>query len=126
MDRDKLQKLLDSLDEGPLGTRKEWQWENAMRQKASKGIKFPNRKKRKPVKHTEATKAKWKAQRQNQKPRLGTGATYIELSTNTIGSAAELGKIFNYSPSNIVFSAKKDKPKKFGRLKGKHFKKLEN
>lgn len=124
MDRDKLQNLLDSLDEGLLGTRKEWQWENAMRQKATKGIKYPNRKKRKPVKHTQATKDKWKAQRQNQNPRLGTGATYIELSTNTTGSAIELSKIFDYSPGNIIASAKADRPKKFGRLKGKHFRKL--
>jgi hypothetical protein len=29
MDRDKLQNLLDSLDEGPLGVRKDWQWERA-------------------------------------------------------------------------------------------------
>ncbi len=27
MDQDKLQKLLDSLDEGPLGQKKQWQWD---------------------------------------------------------------------------------------------------
>ncbi len=121
MKQEDLQNLLDSLNEGPLGTRKEWQWDNANRQASRKGIKYPNRKKRIPVKHTEATKAKWKSQRQNQNPRLGTGATYIELTTNTIGSAAELATIFNYSEPNIIIAAKKDRPMKFGRLKGKHF-----
>tara|TARA_R110000796_G_scaffold53821_1_gene126169 strand:+ start:838 stop:1215 length:378 start_codon:yes stop_codon:yes gene_type:complete len=121
MEQEELQKLLDSLNEGPLGTRKEWQWENANRQASLKGIKYPNRKKRVPTKHTEASKAKWKEMRQNQNPRLGTGATYIELTTNTTGSAAELGSIFNYQYPNIIIAAKKDRPMKFGRLKGMHF-----
>ena len=33
MDNKDLQKLLDSLDEGPLGTRKEWQWDRSIQQK---------------------------------------------------------------------------------------------
>ena len=126
MEQEELQKLLDSLMEGPLGTRKEWQWDNANTQASLKGRKFPNRKKRKPVVHSKETKAKWKEQRQNQNPRLGSGANYIELSTNTTGSASELAAIFNYDASNIIISATKDKPKKFGRLKGKHFRKLLN
>tara|TARA_R100000951_G_scaffold65245_1_gene55072 strand:+ start:204 stop:584 length:381 start_codon:yes stop_codon:yes gene_type:complete len=126
MKQEELQKLLDSLAEGPLGTRKEWQWDNANRQASLKGRKFINRKKRKPVILSEEIKAKWKKQRKNQNPRLGTGAKYIELSTNTTGSASELAVFFNTDSSNIIGSASKDKPKKFGRLKGKHFRKLSN
>ena len=123
MDQESLQNLLDSLDEGPLGKRKEWQWDNANRQASLKGRKFPNRKKRIPVKHSKATKAKWKIQRQNQNPRLATGATYIEITTNTTGSAAELASIFNYGTPGIIIASKKNRPMKFGRLKGMHFKK---
>ena len=33
MKQEDLQKLLDSLDEGPLGQKKDWQWEMSARQK---------------------------------------------------------------------------------------------
>ena len=36
MKQEDLQKLLDSLDEGPLGTRKDWQWDVSFEKKGNK------------------------------------------------------------------------------------------
>ena len=37
MKQEDLQRLLDSLDEGPLGTRKDWQWESSVLRKDNSG-----------------------------------------------------------------------------------------
>ena len=125
MKQEEIQKVLDSLNEGLLGTRKEWQWDNARARTSEKGVpkkhgdRISHSKKNVPL--SKAHKAKLSEVRQGQNPRKGTGAVYQEVTTNVTGSASELAEIFNYNASNIIIRAKKDKPVKYGRLKGLHF-----
>jgi hypothetical protein len=53
-------------------------------------------------------------------------AFFIELTTNTKGSASELNKIFGITGPELISYSKKNRPLKRGKYKGLHFKRLSN
>ena len=144
MKQEELQKLLDSLDEGPLGTRKQHHWDNSIRMQYDNISHLPcvKQKMRDAQKRTVKTKA-WREARKKyltgranpehskkmkgrNNPKYGTGNLYIELTTGFKGYATDMQEKFGISPINLAAYAKNDRPMKSGIAKGKLFRKLEN
>ena len=143
MEQEELQKLLDSLAEGPLGTRKDHEWDTANRQKGVNQPQFYTEKAlaNKKANPVQATK-QWRESRskyltgrkQPQHSNLmkgkgnsmyGSGNLYIEVTTGFKGYATDMFERFAINPLNLAAYAKRDRPMKSGVAKGKHFKKIE-
>lgn len=144
MEQDELQKLLDSLMQGPLGTRKQHHWDHSINQKGLPQPQFHTEKAlaKKKANPSHATK-QWRESRskyltgrkqpQHSKrmkgkgnPKYGTGNLYIEVTTGFKGYATDMFEKFGISILNLAAYAEKDRPMKRGVAKGKHFKKLAN
>ena len=134
MTQEEIQKVLDGLNEGLLGTRKEWQWDRANQRIGTKHSqeaidKISENNRRRVV--TTATKKKHSRVKKesnlsgSNNPNYGNGKLYIELTTGFIGTRSDMTKKFSQGkPFSLTIYVKKDEPikgYKAKHLQGLHF-----
>ena len=143
MDRDNLQNLLDSLDEGPLGKRKDWQWDNSLWMSSEANIAKSEeaRKKMREAQKNLPKSEKWRESRSRYmkdrpnpdhskrmsgkgNPMYGSKFMYVELTTGFTGTASDMQQQFGINALNLSTYADRNRPMKSGKCKGLHFVKL--
>lgn len=133
-----LDRILDKLHEGPIGHKKEWQWDSATRiQMVQASITSESRKKQgESMKrwHSSASKHKKKLSKlfsgQNNpakraeviKKRNDTfrsiGRLFIELNSNSFGYVSDMSSEFGINKSQVIFLATHENVPKRGKAVG--------